>query len=263
LFSSHTDTVHRKHGRQKVYFDSFLGHYFVMQQNDCLGADDAAGVYVMTKMIEAKIPGLYIFHTAEEIGGLGSSYIAKHDPTLLDGIDHAIAFDRKGTKSIITHQGERCCSNDFAEDLADRLGMDHILDSTGIFTDTANYTDLVPECTNISVGYEAEHTSNETLDRDYLLALTDAACSANWKDLVKVRKAGEEDPDYADWPMYGSQRWSDLPDADNWEHRDDQYWGDRNELDRLCQDHPYAASDLLYETYGPDAAMYLRQSIGR
>ena len=27
-------------------------------------------------------------------------------------------------------------------------------DPTGIFTDTANFVDIIPECTNISCGYE-------------------------------------------------------------------------------------------------------------
>src|SRR5271166_6305948 len=45
-----------------------------------------------------------------------------------------------------------------------RVGLDYRADATGLFTDTANYMYLIPECTNLSVGYEREHGPTENLD---------------------------------------------------------------------------------------------------
>ena len=74
----------------------------------------------MTKLIEANVPGRYIFHRAEEVGGRGSSWIETKAPELLAGYDRAIAFDRKAKHSIITYQScSRCCSDEFADDLGD------------------------------------------------------------------------------------------------------------------------------------------------
>ena len=76
----------------------------------------------MTKMIEAGVPGRYIFHRAEEVGGRGSSWIEKNREDLLQGHERAIAFDRKAKHSVITYQScSRCCSDEFADDLGGLL----------------------------------------------------------------------------------------------------------------------------------------------
>jgi hypothetical protein len=160
LWSSHTDTVHRLPGRQLLAVgDGFLtlGEYKMLDPEqpkpNCLGADCTVGVWIMRQMYKAGVPGLYVWHTGEEVGGIGSTYIAEKTPELIRGIQSAIAFDRRGTDNIITHQfGLRTASNSFAESLADLLGMDYEPDASGVFTDTANYVELIPECTNLSVG---------------------------------------------------------------------------------------------------------------
>jgi hypothetical protein len=182
LWSSHFDTVHRHDGYQGVvYGDGILTlSPLSSSTSSCLGADCTAGVWLMMQMIRSGVPGLYIFHTAEEIGGFGSSFIANKTPHLLDGIDYAIAFDRKGTNSVITHQGSRCASDGFATALGAYLSNKTYQlgpDDGGTFTDTANYTDLVPECTNVSVGYCHAHTSMERLDVRFLVHLRNKLCS--------------------------------------------------------------------------------------
>lgn len=187
LFSCHTDTVHRDGGRQKILYDAELNIIY-KDDGDPLGADDGAGIWLLLQMIDAQIPGLYIFHRAEEAGGQGSSYIASKTPELLTGIERAIAFDRRGTKDIITHQGgDRCCSEAFATALAKELYMKHKPSPNGIFTDTANYVELIPECTNISIGYDGEHTPQELLDVDYLFELVQAVQEVNWEHLPTTR----------------------------------------------------------------------------
>lgn len=173
---SHTDTVHHWGGRQPVEVVKGVAR---VTGSNCLGADDTTGVWLMLEMIRADVPGLYIFHRAEERGCLGSSYIAKHTPELLDGIDAAIAFDRRGFADVLTHQmGERTASNAFAWSLADQLPKGYRPDDGGVYTDTYEYAHIVPECTNISVGYGSQHSAAEWQDlafaaelRDYLIQI--------------------------------------------------------------------------------------------
>lgn len=206
LWSSHVDTCHRKAGAQRIAIDE-AG--FVMLALDeaanCLGADCTAGVWLMTEMITAGIEGRYVFHRGEERGGLGSRHVATAEPERLHGIRAAIAFDRRGTSSVITHQsGERCCSDLFADALAAAIGLGHRPDPTGTFTDTANYIDLVGECTNLSVGYQLEHTANETLDLAYLIRLRAALLQADLTALTYERRPGEREAD--DWDKVSFHR---------------------------------------------------------
>jgi hypothetical protein len=188
MWSAHTDTVHRADGKQTVDVDRY-GYMTVPTDSgsNCLGADDGAGCYILLSMIYAGVPGLYIFHRGEEVGGLGSDHIATNTPDLLDGINYAIAFDRKLYKSVITYQaGYRCCSDMFVKDLANMLApsLEFETDDGGTFTDTENYTELVSECTNISVGYERQHSPLEVLDTSYMFKVTD--CFINLFDETRL-----------------------------------------------------------------------------
>jgi hypothetical protein len=105
LWSSHVDTCHRRDGSQDFVIDTDgIVRLVAGSPSNCLGADCTAGVWLMTEMIEAGIAGRYVFHRGEERGGLGSRYVAGHEAGRLTGICAAIAFDRRGTHSIITYQ---------------------------------------------------------------------------------------------------------------------------------------------------------------
>jgi len=244
LFSAHTDTVHSKGGKQKIIVDE-IGGYIYKDDGDPLGADDATGIFIMLQLIAAKIPGLYIFHRQEEIGGLGSDYIANDTPQLLDGIDRAIAFDRKLDCSVITYQSSgRCCSDNFARALASAIGGDYAPDDTGMFTDTANYTSLIAECTNLSVGYCQEHTKNETQDLKTLDFLIPALLAINWDMLPTDRDPSIMDPDSMAW---GSS-WQDS--GINKEDLIAYGFDDYDAALDLCHDNPDQAAMLLIEAYG-------------
>lgn len=162
----------------------------------------------MRNMIRAGIPGRYVFHREEEVGGLGSSYVAKEMPKLLDGIKFAIAFDRKGGKDVITHQaGQRTASDAFAKSLAAALDpLVYLPDDWGVFTDTANYDQIVPECSNISVGYYNAHTRDELQDVYHAQQLLKVLLKADFTKLVCERDPSK--PDVDDWygGYYGAWR---------------------------------------------------------
>lgn len=252
LWSCHTDTVHRQAGDQSIIKQ---GDFISLSPNEtnssCLGADCSTGVWLMSQMIERNIPGLYVFHRDEEIGGHGSEYIARHNPALLAGINAAIAFDRKGYDSVITHQSsDRCASDTFAKSLAAHLPGDYAPDDSGLFTDTANYTDIIGECSNISIGYLDAHSAKEKQDLRFAKMLLEALCDLDQTTLTFERKPGERE-------IY-SNRFSRSYGASAF--LDD--WGDfvgsnykkdnREELKRLCRDYPEEVAAYLDGDLGID-----------
>jgi len=273
LWSCHTDTIHPKHtGYADLAYDS---KYVTSKDKRQLGADDGVGIWLMLNMIEAGVDGLYIFHAGEEVGGLGSSYIARNTPELLVNITHAIAFDRKSTNSVITHMGfgGRCCSNEFATDFANKLNIGLFPDSTGVYTDTAEYTNLVAECTNISAGYYSEHTFSEYLDYSYAEKLLNA--------LLKAHKAGElldmvvhRDPDsidvyddYPGWDDYDGTAINNygnsinyVPATKSYDRKGGAAYGTELGMVELVKTHPHGIVSLLKE-FGIDSK-YIAEYIG-
>jgi hypothetical protein len=186
MWSCHIDTMHKNNTKnpdqlyQEVWVDE-QGIAFVTDKEDCLGADDGAGIWLMLEMIKADVAGTYVFHRGEEKGCWGSSRMALHHKEWLANFTHAIAFDRRANHSVITHQsGARACSDLLGNRLCQLFGMDHELDPTGVYTDTAEYVEIIPECVNVSSGYNSEHSHRETLDTKYILSLRDAICAVDW-----------------------------------------------------------------------------------
>ena len=195
MISCHTDTVHRLPGMQRITVDKGIASLDPKElTSNCLGADDTAGIYTALRMIEAGVRATFIFHRDEEIGGKGSSWLADKYPEWIESFDICLALDRRGTQDIITSQwtGD-CASSEFAASLGDALDMGH-MEADGIFTDSANYAHLIPECSNISIGYQFEHTVKETLDLDYLDRVIESLIKVDWTALDVVR-----DPELDNW----------------------------------------------------------------
>ena len=204
LWSCHTDTVHRHGGTQKVEVSSGIAW---TSDGSCLGSDDTVGIWLALEMIEAKVPGVYVFHRDEESGGLGSMWLADEAKEFIGGFDAAIALDRANYGDVITHQaGGRCCSDEFAKSIAGLLGGSFKPCDGGVFTDTANYTDLIGECTNLSVGYFKQHGPMEHTNLSFAASLRDALIAADWTQLVLKRQPGEVDEQ---WGRYDWSRWDD------------------------------------------------------
>lgn len=187
MWSCHTDTVHRDGGKQTIKIVDGMAVLKAGTKSNCLGADDGAGIWLMSEMIRASVPGLYCFHRGEERGGVGSQYVVYNEPWRVDGIKFCIALDRKGYGDVITHQMARCCSDDFAFDLSRLLGGQFKPDDTGVFTDSAIYVDIIPECTNLSVGYFMQHGPKESLDLQFLSNLRDTLCTVDFSSLTVYR----------------------------------------------------------------------------
>jgi len=181
LFCAHLDTVGMRRVKTKPLIEH--GVIYTTRKGSCLGGDDKCGVLCLIAMIKAEIPGTYIFHAGEESGGVGATHITL--TVDLSCFKRAIEFDRRGKTSVITHMGwKQTCSNIFADTLVEELGMGFKSDPTGSFTDVLGYVDVIPEVTNISVGYEHAHTSHELIDAGWLIEkLIPKLYSINWESL--------------------------------------------------------------------------------
>jgi hypothetical protein len=216
LWSCHTDSVHRGEGMQRITYSERTGLVRLStdtskgkQKSNCLGADDGVGCWLLLEMIGRKVPGHYIFHYGEERGCEGSSDLARYRPEWLQQFDIAIAVDRRGFDDIITRQsGGRCASDAFATSLGDILNsagpFRYSPSPNGIYTDTAEYMDLIPECTNVSVGYQGEHWQDEQTDTEHALFLLDALCAVR-PELLTVARDPTEVEGWTKW-SYG---WDD------------------------------------------------------
>lgn len=187
IFASHFDTACKS---QSIVNHKIDGDMIRTDGTTILGADDKAGVTLMLWMIEHQIPGTYYFFIGEEVGCIGSGLAAKS--LEFKGLyDRIVSFDRRGTQSVITHQSyTRTCSDEFAKELAKQLNFSDLsykIDDTGVYTDSAEFTHLIPECTNLSVGYYQEHTFSEHQDIDHLKKLANALLFVDWESLPTVR----------------------------------------------------------------------------
>ena len=188
---------------------------------------------------------------------MGSEFIRndKANADLLPSLTHCISFDRKGYTDIITEQwGGVCASDEWATDFANQLnGIDNSIrlsPNAGTFTDSANFTDIIAECTNISVGYDKQHTAGETQDVAFAERLVKALMQIDWLSLPHYRDPAATTPAYLARYEYTDSYFTYLDD-DLAEHI--------HYLERLGAEHaedlvfndPYTAIELLtYLTKG-------------
>jgi len=230
MFTAHLDTVGGDKDIKHV-FDDEKG-LIKTDGTSILGADDKTGVVILLYMIEHNVPGFYLFPVGEEVGCIGSGKLTLHmtknskktnvkinnenvelkiPKGIYNNITKVISFDRMGYSSVITHQmDQRCCSDEFGNALANELnkyGFDYSLDDSGLYSDSAEFAGIYPECTNLSVGYFAQHTVNEVQDIEFLESLCDACTKVNWENLPIARNPNDVeflDTYYNQWGGRGS-----------------------------------------------------------
>ena len=211
IFTCHMDTACSRYQRVNHVIK---GNMISTDGTTVLSGDDKNGMTILLYMIYRKVPGTYYFFQGEESGMKGAHAIITKNVEFFYDYDRMVSFDRRGTNSVITHQmSRRGCSQEFALALAEELnyhGFKYVPDSTGIFTDSASFINIIPEATNLSVGYWHEHSYTETADIAFVEALAKAACLVHWEELpigIKTKdepdwtRAGyyEDDWEYAGW----------------------------------------------------------------
>ena len=236
-FTAHHDTVHREGGLQKLVVTNDVLSVSANSNSNCLGADCTTGVWLILGMIEHGVEGVYVIHAAEESGCKGSASLIQSNPEWLDQLDAVISFDRYGQKSIITHQmGVRTASDAFAKSFASVVNMPLLApDDGGSYTDSNEYSTIVSECTNISVGYYHQHTNKEIQDLDYADELLIALVNAKWSDLVFERDPSVVEDLWRNKDKYGYNYGKDAENI--------------NGLEQLIIDYPTRVAEML-DQYG-------------
>lgn len=196
LFTTHLDTYSLKREKVNHVFDKDDEYIIGTDEKTILGGDNKLGCSILIGMIQNRIPGTYFFFIGEEpilSGGLyGSSKALSASPDYFKKFKRAIAFDRKEYGGIVVRQMARmCCSSEFADAIKDefsRLGSIKSVQQFGYYTDTATFMDVIPECTNISVGGFYEHYVTECVDLNYTYQVYQAALKTNWENLPVSRQ---------------------------------------------------------------------------
>jgi len=187
LFTAHLDDASWGSSNEKV--NHIIDNEWIRTDGSTvLGADDKAGVVILLYMIENEIPGTYYFFIGEESGMAGSKGILRIKRDWFNKFKRCISFDRRGYGSIISRQmGRKCCSDDFVNSLSEQFkinGMNYKNDPGGIYTDSAAFIGIIPECTNLSVGYFNEHSTNEHQNITYLEELCETCLKIEWENLL-------------------------------------------------------------------------------
>ncbi len=214
IFASHLDTACKDQVNVTHVFD---GSIIKTDKTSILGADDKAGITILLWMMKHNIPGTYYLFIGEEVGCIGSG-LASKDTETFKNYDRIISFDRRGTSSVITYQSmSRTCSDEFANALASEINkygtnLSYKIDDTGVYTDSAEFTGVIPECTNLSVGYYNEHTTSENQDIKHLHNLALSCLCINWEELPTKR-----DPLKNEFKSYNYDRYSYLNTDGDWE----------------------------------------------
>jgi hypothetical protein len=194
MFTSHLDTSSKE--RQKINH-VIDGNIIKTDGATILGGDNKAGCVVLFYMIENKIPGTYYFFLGEEMAvhsnyPHGSLLAIENDIEQFRKFDRIVSFDRKEKGQLITRQlGKNCCSDEFSDKLIsefEKNGVKYEKDRTGYYTDSAFFSNIIPEVVNLSIGVYNEHHNNEYVDISYIEQVSKAAIKVDWENLPTIRK---------------------------------------------------------------------------
>lgn len=223
MFTSHIDTADS--GQPKEVTHVIKGDIIETDGKTILGADDKAGTTIMIHMIEQGKEGLYYFFLNEEHGCVGSNALKRHlesnkEDELYKKITKVVSLDRRDDDSVITFQcGERCCSDEFGDELAKRLneagGFKYKKDPTGAVTDSHHLAGIFSECTNLSVGYKDQHSVREEQNIAFLAKLAEACVKVDWETLPTKRDQTKVEHSYSSYSRTSKYHGSEW-DNDRW-----------------------------------------------
>lgn len=149
---AHMDTVYQ-FPVTNLYYDQRKG---VFWSPEGLGADDRAGIFAIIQIIKSGFRPSIILTTDEEKGGLGASALAEKECPI-PNLKYMIQLDRRGTNDCVFYD----CYNPSFIKYIEEFGF---IEKWGSFSDISFLMPAWRICgTNLSVGYEDEHSVSETL----------------------------------------------------------------------------------------------------
>lgn len=150
---AHLDTVFSS-PPENIFYDRVKN---VMWSPDGLGADDRAGVYSIVQILKHGFKPTIIFTTDEEKGAKGAVALAADFEEPPTDLKYIIELDRRGSVDCVFYE----CDNPEFEEYVENFGF---VTAWGTFSDISI---LCPHWqiagVNLSIGYEDEHSYQETL----------------------------------------------------------------------------------------------------
>jgi len=178
LMVAHTDTV--KPTPNKLLVTMSTNQYnnysyydpapFLLSGKGGLGADDRAGIVAIILYLFAGLRPHIFLPSGEESGGLGTKAFIKNDLNVFaDKINFMVQFDRQGSTDAVQY-------SDSNTSLIDIFTQEYFKKAIGSYTDIS---DLMPAYgisgVNLSIGYDKQHTTDETLDVSTFLSCIKSA----------------------------------------------------------------------------------------
>lgn len=175
--NAHMDTVHAFRDDRKVFLDVVEGDEILSTNDACLGADDRAGLALVLSLMEDFADKNHRMHTDftgsliawitvdEEVGCVGAEQLSAMG--FFENLDMSITFDRRNERDIV-------CKN-FSGDFCDVSYAKAFVKAgaeigqvwkpvSGSISDAMISSEASVNSVNLSVGYDSEHTTYETLN---------------------------------------------------------------------------------------------------
>lgn len=158
FLNAHMDTVQD--------LDDFYLAGLISIKEDCIldglgviGGDDKCGIYIILRMLEKGHDINFAFTVSEEIGTIGSGFLASTKEKELKLCLYGLTLDRKGNSDII------CYDNSYGtiefENALKAVGNEFgYTPASGILSDADEFNKFM-SCANLSVGYYRQHTKKE------------------------------------------------------------------------------------------------------
>lgn len=205
---AHLDTVGVR-PPSDIYFDP-KAH--IMWSPQLLGADDRAGVYAITEIVQEGYRPSVILTTAEESGCLGALYLAEEHPECpIKNLKALIQLDRQGKNDSVYYE----CDNKRFKKFINSYGFNT---AQGSFSDISVLGPAYQiAAVNLSVGYLDEHNPIETLNIKWLSETIEKVKRIivdidSYPAFEYVR--AENSPNMFQWLSYASRNYSALPVED-------------------------------------------------
>lgn len=154
--AAHMDTVFEKdtlYSQRELFYDRVKN---TMWCDKGAGFDDKAGIYAIFQILKSGLKPHVIFTTDEEKGCIGATALATLRQPFKD-LKYIIQLDRRGVNDCVFYD----CDNPEFVKYVETFGF---TEAIGSFTDIS---DICPAWkvagVNLSVGYNCEHTTSETL----------------------------------------------------------------------------------------------------
>ena len=156
LLAAHMDTVFPT-PTKNVYYDTKKN---VLWSPEGLGADDRAGIFGIIQLIQKGYRPSILFSADEELGAIGASIFAQKVTQPPKEIKYIIQLDRRGKEDCVFYN----CNNKEFKNYVLSFGFK---ENYGTFTDISKICPVWDVAgVNLSIGYENEHSYNETFHID-------------------------------------------------------------------------------------------------